>query len=126
MPFSDGTKSAVESLLQRATNMTKAKARTSKHLSNQHYFAFIAKNLHEYVKEYLDLKNLKQGDFARSINLDPDYFSNVLNGNKRPSLELMITIASKINIELFKLFEAPEDKQKRTSLEYLVQMKLNR
>ena len=55
----------------------------------------------EVVWEYLTRHNLSQNAFARRLDIDPGYFSQMLNGRRFPSPEMRARLMAALGITEF-------------------------
>lgn len=55
----------------------------------------------EVVWEYLTRHNLSQNAFARRLRIDPGYFSQMMNGRRRPSPEMRARLMAGLGITDF-------------------------
>ena len=55
----------------------------------------------EVVWEYLTRHNLSQNAFARRLDIDPGYFSQMLNGRRFPSPEMRARLMAALGITDF-------------------------
>ncbi len=64
----------------------------------------------EVVWEYLTRHNLSQNAFARLLDIDPGYFSQMMNGRRFPSPSMRVRLMAGLGItdfdELFVMEEA--------------------
>ena len=55
----------------------------------------------EVVWEYMTRHNLSQNAFARRLDIDPGYFSQMLNGRRFPSPEMRARLMAALGITEF-------------------------
>lgn len=56
------------------------------------------------IKDTREKRNIRQGEFAKLIGVSQTYLSQIENGKKAPSLELIRTAAETLGFPVFFLF----------------------
>lgn len=72
-------------------------------------YAYIGKNIKRIRVHY----NLKQTELAKKIEKSTQYLNAVENGHKKPSLDLIISIADKLNIDPAKIMIRDEEARRQ-------------
>jgi transcriptional regulator with XRE-family HTH domain len=61
------------------------------------------------LRRIIDDKGLKYAAAAEVLEISVAFLSNLMRGQKTPSLEMIYKIADKLNVKVTQLFEDPDD-----------------
>ena len=64
-----------------------------------------SKKLGANIKRILVEKDMTQGDICRKLDIDRAYISNVVSGNKNPTLSTITKIAGALDVSIDKLLK---------------------
>jgi transcriptional regulator with XRE-family HTH domain len=64
-----------------------------------------SKKLGANIKRILVEKNMTQGDICRKLDVDRAYISNVVSGNKNPTLATITKIAEALDVSVGELLK---------------------
>lgn len=67
-------------------------------------FMLICKTLGVTVRQHRKIMGISQEELAFRAELDRTYISQIERGVSNPSLQVLVTIAKKLNVELIDLF----------------------